>query len=387
MRKPYLKTVLAVATLILVALPITGCSGEVSFTTASLSEATMALGTDADAKPINPTDTFQVDTPEIFCSVKLSNAPSDTEITSEWVYIEGELEGYDNHVIDTYTLVTDGDRYLTFSMERPDDGWPVGTYELVLYVDGKDETSVGFSVTGEANPFSGSTSSSPTLSEATMALGVDSQARPVNPTSTFAQDTPEIFCSVLMTNVTGPVDVLSEWYYIEGEVEGVTNLLIDAVPLTVPVDQYLQFSLTIPDSGWPVGTYKLVIYVNGVEKMEVPFAVEAAPSLVSDVTMSLDVDDDARPINPTSVFPAGTTRVYTTLYVNPEVPSGTKLIAEWYSLDGDSPTLFDVYDFDVEGDYDYYFYYDVPDGWPAGEYAVVVYLGGEQQAIVYYSVE
>jgi hypothetical protein len=190
-----------------------------------------------------------------------------------------------------------------------------------------------------------------------------------------------------MTNVTEPVDVLSEWYYIEGEVEGVTNLLIDAVPLTVPVDQYLQFSLTIPDSGWPVGTYKLVIYVNGVEKMEVPFAVEAAPSLVSDVTMSLDVDDDARPINPTSVFPAGTTRVYTTLYVSPEVPAGTKLIAEWYSLDGDSPSLFDVYDFDVEGDYDYYFYYDVPDGWPAGEYAVVVYLGGEQQAIVYYSVE
>ena len=102
--------------------------------------------------------------------------------------------------------------------------------------------------------------------------------------------------------------------------------------------------------------------------------------------MSLDVDDDAQPINPTSVFPAGTKRVYTTLYVSADVPGGTKLIAEWYDLDGASPTLVDVYDFDVEGDYSYYFYYEVDDGWPAGEYAVVIYLGGEQQAVVEYSV-
>lgn len=271
-------------------------------------------------------------------------------------------------------------------MERPDDGWPVGTYKLVLYVDGKEDTAVDFTVTDKANPFSGSTSSSPTLSQATMALGVDSEARPVNPTSTFAQDTPEIFCSVLVKNVSQPIDVLSEWYYVEGDLEGAENTLIDAVPLTVPVDQYLQFSLTIPDNGWPVGIYRLVIYIDGVQQMEVPFTVEGTPSLVSDVTMSLDADDDARPVNPTSVFPAGTKRVYTTLYVSPEVPDGTKLIAEWYDLEGDPPKLVDVYDFNVEGDYDYYFYYEVEGGWPAGQYAVVIYIGGEQQAVVEYSV-
>ncbi len=133
------KALLAAAGLVLATVPATGCSGEVSFTTASLSDATMALGVDEDARPINPTDEFDVDTPEIFCSVKLSNAPHDTEITSEWVYLQGEADVTD-HVIDTYTLVTDGSRHLTFSIERPDNGWPVGDYRLVLYVDGKEET-------------------------------------------------------------------------------------------------------------------------------------------------------------------------------------------------------------------------------------------------------
>ena len=391
MQKPYLKALLAVAISVLAVLPFAGCSGEVSFTTASLSEVTTALGTDADARPINPTNTFQVDTPEIFCSVKLSHAPSDTEVAAEWVYVEGELEGYDNHTIDTYSLVTDGDRYLYFSMEQPDDGWPVGTYKIVFYVDGKEETTAEFTVTGEANPFSGSTTASPTLTQATMALGVDSEARPVNPTSTFAQDTPEIFCSVLISNVTQPVDILSEWYYVEGELEGAENTLIDSVPLSVPVDQYLQFSLTIPDNGWPVGTYKLVLYMDGVETMSVPFSVTSGggtqqATLLTDVTMALGADESAHPINPTTVFPSGTVTIYTTFYVTPDVPNGASLLVEWYVLDGGSPSLLDTYEFDVENDYDYYVYYDVPEGWPAGDYAVVLYVEGEQQAVAEYSV-
>ena len=394
MQKPYLKTLIVAVALVLAALPLVGCSGEVSFTTASLSEETMALGVDSDARPVGPTETFQVDTPEIFCSVKLSHAPSDTEVAAEWIYVEGDLKGYENHTIDTYSLVTDGDRHLYFSMERPDDGWPVGTYKIVFYVDSKEETTAFFSVTDEANPFSASSStsssSSPALSEATMALSVDSEARPVNPTSTFAQDTPEIFCSVLVSNVTEPVDLLSEWYYVEGDLEGVADLLIDSVPLTVPVDQYVQFSLTIPDNGWPGGTYKLVIYMDGIEEMSVPFTVESAgnqqSTLLTDVTMALGADDNAEPVNPTSVFPAGTVRVYTTLYVTPDVPNGATLLTEWYSMDGDSPELIDSYEFEVENDFSYYVYYEVDGGWPAGDYAVVLYLDGEQQTVVEYSV-
>ena len=389
MHDAFRKTLLAAAGIILATVPAAGCSGEVSFTTASLSDATMALGVDEDARPVNPTNEFEVDTPEIFCSVELSNAPHDTEVTAEWIYVEGEVADVTNHVIDSYTLVTDGNRHLTFSIERPDNGWPVGDYRLVLYVDGTEETSVDFTVTGPDAQPSGWTFA-PSLTEATMALGVDAEGKPVNPTSTFATDTPEVFCSVLVSNVSQPLEILSEWYYVEGELEGVTDHLIDSHTLTVEVDQYVEFSLSIPDDGWPVGSYELLLYIDGEPELAVPFTVEGSGASeteqLSEVTTARGADSNARPVEPTSTFPAGTTRVYVTFHVGAGVATDTPLLAEWYSVDGDQVALIDSYEMDVTGDSDYSLYYEVSGGWPAGQYAIALYLDDVEQAVVEYSV-
>jgi len=122
-----------------------GC--EVSFTTAKLSEATMALGVTDDNKPVNATTVFSPDTEEIFCSVKLSNAPDHTEVTSVWVYVGGEVEGLTNYEIDSYSTVTEGTRYINFSLPRAaDTGFPKGDYKIVLYVDGKESVALPFTV-------------------------------------------------------------------------------------------------------------------------------------------------------------------------------------------------------------------------------------------------
>jgi hypothetical protein len=123
-----------------------GCGGQVSFTTAKLSEATMALGVTDDNKPVNATTVFSPDTEEIFCSVKLSNAPSDTEVTSVWVYVSGEAEGLTDHEIDNYSVITEGTRYINFSLPRGDNDFPKGDYKLVLYVDGKESVALPFTV-------------------------------------------------------------------------------------------------------------------------------------------------------------------------------------------------------------------------------------------------
>jgi len=138
---------LALPLLILLILPgIVGCEGEVSYTTASLSEATMARGVDDENKPVSPTTVFTPDTEEIFCSVKLSNAPADTEISSVWIYVGGEVEDLADYEIDSYLLTADGTRYLQFSMTKPDNDWPRGEYKLVLYVEGKESVTLPFSV-------------------------------------------------------------------------------------------------------------------------------------------------------------------------------------------------------------------------------------------------
>ena len=127
---------------LLFAISLTACE----VPTASLSEATMCLSVDSDMRPVDATDIFATDTPEIFCSVKLSSAPSDTDVKAEWIYVQGELEGMENYLIDDYTLTAEGTIYLGFSLTEPDDGWPIGEYKVILYVDGEEKLSVPFTV-------------------------------------------------------------------------------------------------------------------------------------------------------------------------------------------------------------------------------------------------
>jgi hypothetical protein len=146
MRRKSLLTMILAVTLGLVAIPLMSCS-EVSFTTARLSEMTMASSIDQSTyKPIDKTDTFSVDTPEIFLSAKFSNAPSDTEVTAEWIYVSGEVADLENYSIDTVSVKVSGTDYLYFSLPEPNAGWPKGNYQVVLSIDGKEQAKVPFTV-------------------------------------------------------------------------------------------------------------------------------------------------------------------------------------------------------------------------------------------------
>lgn len=144
--KRLLVLTLAAVALAALVVPWAGCQGEISFTTASLSNATMCKSVDPQTMaPIEPTDVYSPDTLTFYCSVKLSNAPSDTEIKAEWIYVQGEA-GVANQLIDTNTITAGGDRYLGFSLERGTDVWPQGDYKIVLFIGGKERQSVPFKV-------------------------------------------------------------------------------------------------------------------------------------------------------------------------------------------------------------------------------------------------
>ncbi len=354
-------------------LPLGGCSGEMSFTTAKLSEATMCLGVDADSMPVNPTDTFGSTTPEIFCSVKLSNAPEDTEILSEWVYVKGALAGVTDYVIDSVPVTTDGTRYLVFSLAIPTDGWPVGEYQLNLYIDGKESLSVPFTVIVGAS-----------LSEATIALGVDSLMRPLNATSTIPPTTPEVFCSVLVSDAPEGTEVGCEWYYVGGELEGISNMLIDTFTMPVDGTQYVEFSLPIAADAWPAGEYVVNLYVDGILEGQVPFTVAQAAVTA---TMAVNIDANNQPINPTTQFQSGVEKIWTVVFVNDE-PAGTKLKIEWYETGGTVDTYINKYEQDVETRETPYAVYLTrgTGGWPKGDYACVISINGERQIVLPFTV-
>jgi hypothetical protein len=377
---------------------LAGCSGEVSFTTAKLSEATMCLGTDAETKPVNPTDEFGVTTTEIFCSVRLSNAPDDTEVLSEWVYLKGELEGVTNYVIDSFAITTEGTRYLEFSMTSPDDGWPKGEYKVVLYIDGKEEVAVPFMVTDVAVPpsqatFPPATVEKATLTQATLALDVDAERKPINATTQFAPDTAEIHCSVLLSNATAGTEVLSEWYYVSGELQGVSNVLIDSVPITVAAGtQYLSFSLSIPDTGWPVGEYELLLYLDDTNVISLPFSVVSTAVAVTEATMTREVDAQNRPTDPATTFTPTTPRIYCSVFLQ-NVPEGSVMRFEWYYLRGSGlPYVDHLYAWNEEawaGGSNYaWFSLDQPESgfYPVGDFMFVLYLDGVEHVRLPFSV-
>lgn len=380
MKSPLFLARVLVLAVVAGATALTGCSGEVSFTTAKLSDATMCLGVDAEMKPVNPTDTFGVNTPEIFCSMKLSNAPDETEILSEWIYVKGEAEGVEDYTIDSVGVTTDGTRYLYFSLPRPDAGWPVGEYLLNLYVDGKKQESVSFDVSRSAVSTSGAM-----LSEATMALGVDAMSRPVDPTGVFSSDTPEIYCSVLVSNAPAGTQILSEWYYVSGEWQGASNVLVGEVPLVLEGTRYASLSLIIPDEGWPAGQYQVKLYLNGALQEAVPFSVEAA---ALSAVMAMNVDADNQPVNQTTTFPAGTDKVWTIISAR-EVPAGAKLLVEWYETGGQVDTFINKYESTIEPRDKPYTVYVTrgTGGWPAGEYATVISINGQRQIVLPFIVQ
>jgi hypothetical protein len=141
MKKSPLFIASIIVALLLLAISLTACDVGVSLT-----EATMCRSVDNDMRPVDATDIFTTDTPEIFCSVKLSSAPSDTEVKAEWIYVQGELEGVENHLIYDYSLTAEGTRYLSFSLTKPEAGWPKGEYKVVLYIDGTEKLNVPFTV-------------------------------------------------------------------------------------------------------------------------------------------------------------------------------------------------------------------------------------------------
>lgn len=71
---------------------------------------------------------ISADTPVIYLSGKLNDAPSDTNLVITWRYLTEEQD------IDSVTLTTEesGSGPFSSSLQMPANGWPSGDYEVVL---------------------------------------------------------------------------------------------------------------------------------------------------------------------------------------------------------------------------------------------------------------
>jgi hypothetical protein len=90
----------------------------------------------------------------------------------------------------------------------------------------------------------------------------------------FSPDTEKVYLSAQLVDVPQGAKVTSSWIAVSTKVAP-PNYVIDTSELTVAGRvNVARFSLTRPDSGWPVGSYRVDLAINGRKAGSASFKVK-----------------------------------------------------------------------------------------------------------------
>jgi hypothetical protein len=92
--------------------------------------------------------TFAADTPKIYLSATITDdVASGSKLTVAWISVDSGGAAPANYKIDEVSFDVGAiDNHLDASLSKPNNGWPVGTYQVEIIVDGTVAETVDFSV-------------------------------------------------------------------------------------------------------------------------------------------------------------------------------------------------------------------------------------------------
>jgi hypothetical protein len=104
----------------------------------------------SDSKDGDATDTFAPSTAKIFVHAEMADIDKGAKMTGTWIAVDTHGAAPPNYKIDSSDLVADGVvNTVTYSLSKPNKGWPIGKYRVELAVDGKVVGSTSFTVEGD----------------------------------------------------------------------------------------------------------------------------------------------------------------------------------------------------------------------------------------------
>ena len=106
----------------------------------------------SDSEGGDATETFAPSTPKIFVHAGLADVAHGSKVSSDWIAEDTGGVAPANYKIDSVTLDTGIlTNVVTFSLSKPNAGWPVGKYRVDLLIDGKPAGAAHFKVSKEAD--------------------------------------------------------------------------------------------------------------------------------------------------------------------------------------------------------------------------------------------
>lgn len=128
--------------LVAASLMLAGCEASFNLSTASLSEPAMSTAVDGNTKePLEKATLFPADVKTLYATIKLKSAPADTAVKAVFYYLEGNKQQ-----IAEDTVSAEGGRYLSFSLNPPESGWPVGRYAVEFQLNNEVKERIEFSL-------------------------------------------------------------------------------------------------------------------------------------------------------------------------------------------------------------------------------------------------
>lgn len=95
-------------------------------------------------EPVESKNIFNDNEPAIFTTADIGDAPKETKIKAVWYYLG--LKG-EEILVNSKEKVVTGPQKMVFQINRPAKNlWPLGRYELRIYVDGKENLSVPYTI-------------------------------------------------------------------------------------------------------------------------------------------------------------------------------------------------------------------------------------------------
>jgi hypothetical protein len=141
--------ILALLTVISLVITAPGClkvSTAGKSPSATVSDAALANSVDYEGKPVNASTVFLVNAEVIYLSVRLNNAPANTQVLVKLMYLGGEASSLANTTMYNNTRSGQGTGYLAFAMKPPPGGFPQGNYSVSVSANGQEITSTPFKV-------------------------------------------------------------------------------------------------------------------------------------------------------------------------------------------------------------------------------------------------
>jgi len=230
------------------------------FSTAHFSEVTLSKSVDAKTKePLERTTVYSRHNSTFHCSVKMANTPSDTKVKAVWWF---DPSGSEKQLVDSTEILVSQDAWVDFTLANSTNGFPYGAYTVDLFINGKLEKQMPFSVKPmfDNDP----------IREIVTSHEVNANYLPIDVASRFRITSSVIYAPVYVQNALAGTTISAHWFFNQ---MGEDPRTIAKTDFPCEGSGWIGFSLK-PNNTLQPGKYSVDILLNGESQHNVQFTME-----------------------------------------------------------------------------------------------------------------